>query len=151
MKFEQNTDVIIKRAHQRQYFLRKLSVQKPVLQTFYSSFIESILWFSFIFWFPSLTVKNRKRLQTIVTLVPKSLECPLASFCEQQVKAKAHDFMGDSTHVLHSQFQMLSLGRCLCLPRCSTNRHRALFIPEAISLVNKELKDNSVLYLELGT
>lgn len=45
-----------------------------------------------------------------------------------------------------------SLSGATCAsPRCSTNWHRASFIPEAICLVaSKELKVNSVLYLERG-
>lgn len=105
LKFEQNIKVIIKKAH-RQYFhriLNSFSVQKPILQTFYSFFIESILCFSFICWFPSLTVKNRNHLLDKVSTCSKITGAPLQrliSIYEQQVRAKAHDIMGDNTHVL---------------------------------------------------
>lgn len=63
----------------------------------------------------------------------------------------AQDIMGHSSHVLHPQFQMFPLRHFLALPTSSTNQCAASFIPEGVHLVNKELKDNTVLCPELGT
>ena len=61
------TDVV-KKAHQRLYCLRKLNsfgVDQRILSTFYSSFIESILTFSFGCWFKSLCQRHKNRLQGV--------------------------------------------------------------------------------------
>ena len=71
LTFEQNLDVVCAKAHQRMYFylkLRSLDVDTTFMRMFYSSFIESVLTFSFICWFGSLTLKNRNRLEGIVRL-----------------------------------------------------------------------------------
>ncbi len=69
LKFDQNTDAIIKKSHQRLFVLRKLNtfnVQRVILRTFYNSFVENILSFSFISWFSLLSTKNKNCLQGIV-------------------------------------------------------------------------------------
>ena len=46
LRFSSNTEEILKKCHQRQYLLRKLTsfgVNKDILLTFYHSFIESVL------------------------------------------------------------------------------------------------------------
>ncbi|XDV54859.1 hypothetical protein PO909_023061 [Leuciscus waleckii] len=62
LKFDQNSEVIIKKSHQRLFVLRKLNsfnVQRVVLKSFYNSFVESILSFSFICWFSSVYKKQK--------------------------------------------------------------------------------------------
>ena len=65
LKWDDNTEVIVKKGQQRLYLLRKLnyfSVDQNILTLFYKSFIESVLSFSFMCWFHSLRVKNRNSL-----------------------------------------------------------------------------------------
>lgn len=69
LKFKQNTEIILKKVHQRMFVLRKLnsfSVKKPILHTFYNTFIERVLSFSFLCWFSALSLKHKNRLQSIV-------------------------------------------------------------------------------------
>ncbi len=57
LTFDANTDAVCAKAHQRMYFYRKLrnfNVDSRFMKIFYSSFIESVLTFSFICWFGSL-------------------------------------------------------------------------------------------------
>ncbi len=77
LEFQQNTEVIIKKVNQRMYVLRKLNsfcVQKKILRTFYTTFIESVLSFSFLCWYSSLSLRNKNRLQTL-GLAQKLLVC----------------------------------------------------------------------------
>ena len=65
---------IVKRGKQKIHLLRKLnyfSVIPVILCRFYQSFIESLLSFSFICWFHSLTVKHRNSLNSIVHICSK--------------------------------------------------------------------------------
>lgn len=65
LKFDVNTADILKRGQQRVHLLRKLnsfSVSPVIMCRFYQSFIESLLCFSFICWFPSLTLKDKNSL-----------------------------------------------------------------------------------------
>ena len=65
LKWDDNTEEIVKKEQQRLYLLRKLNyftVDQKILTPFYKSFIESVLSFSFICWFHSLGVKKRNSL-----------------------------------------------------------------------------------------
>jgi len=116
LKFDQNSEAIVKKSHQRLFVLRKpnsFNVQRVVLKSFYNSFVESILSFSFICWFSSLFIKNKNRLQGIVNKCSKMMGVPLrslTSYYEQQELRMAHKIIGDSTHPLHSDFEWLTLG-----------------------------------------
>lgn len=60
--FDANTDAICKKANQRLFFLRKLSsfnVDTTLVSMFYSAFTESVLSFSTICCFGSLSLKTR--------------------------------------------------------------------------------------------
>ena len=66
LKWEPNTDTIIKKAQQRMYFLcqlRKLNLPKELLIHFYTAIIQSVLCMSIAVWFGSSTKKDRSRLQ----------------------------------------------------------------------------------------
>ena len=56
LKWDDNTEEIVKKGQQRLYLLRNLKI----LTLFYKSFIESVLSFSFICWFHSLGVKKEQ-------------------------------------------------------------------------------------------
>lgn len=142
LKFDQNSEVNIKKSHQRLFVLRKLNsfnVQRVVLKSFYNSFVESILSFSFICWFSSLSIKNKNRLQGVVSTCSKIMGVPLrslTSYYEQQVMRMAHKILRDSTHPLHLDFEWMPLGRRLRAIKCSTNHYKFTFVPEAIRLCN---------------
>jgi len=93
LKFDQNTEAIVKKSHQRVRKLNYFNVERVVLKSFYNSFVESILSFSFICWFSSLSIKNKNRLQGIVNMCSKIMGVPLWSLTscyEQQVLRMAH-------------------------------------------------------------
>ena len=76
LKWDDNTEEILKKGQQRLYLLRKLncfSVYQKILALsfFLKSFIKRVLSFSFICWFHSLGVKNWNSLQRIVRIASK--------------------------------------------------------------------------------
>ncbi len=82
LKLQQNTEVVIKKVNQRMYVLRKLNsfcVQKNILRTFYTTFIES---FSFLCWYSSLSLRNKNRLQPLVRTCSIMIAVPLRSPAE---------------------------------------------------------------------
>lgn len=61
LSFEENSEAVCKRGHQRLFCLRKLSyfnIDRTMLTLFYSSFIESVLSFCLVAWLGSLALKN---------------------------------------------------------------------------------------------
>lgn len=71
LKWDVNTEQIIKRGQQRVYLLRKLnsfSVSPVILSSFYQSFIESMLSFSCMCWFRSLSIQDKNSLCSIVII-----------------------------------------------------------------------------------
>ncbi len=62
LSFESNTSLLCKKGQQRLYCLRKLAkfnVDKTLLTLFYRSFVESVVIFSLICWYGSITVKQK--------------------------------------------------------------------------------------------
>ncbi len=60
--FESNTSLLCKKGQQRLYCLRKLAkfnVDKTLLTLFYRSFVESVVIFSLICWYGSITLKQK--------------------------------------------------------------------------------------------
>lgn len=144
LKFDLNTDAIIKKSHQRIYLLRKLnhfSVSQPILCTFYRSFIESLLTFSFICWFHNLSVRDKNSLNNIVKLSSKiiGVQAPSLNFlCNRQVVRKARSIADMSDHILNYEFSLMPSGRRYLAPVRKTNRYSNSFIPVAIRLLNSE-------------
>ena len=144
LRWDANTEAIAKKGQQRLYFLRKLnsfSVDTKFLKLFYKSFIESILTFSFICWFGSLSVRNKNSLQKIVNISSKVISEPqrsLQAFFEQQVVRKAFSIINAEDHVLNDHFQHLPSGKRFRQPLCMTNRRKFSFVPMAIAILNKK-------------
>uniref|UniRef100_A0A1A8LS20 Reverse transcriptase domain-containing protein n=3 Tax=Nothobranchius TaxID=28779 RepID=A0A1A8LS20_9TELE len=144
LRFVTNTDSIFKRAQQRIYLLRKLNyfnVNKRILCNFYSCFIESILTFSFVCWYKALSMKDKKKLQSIVKTCSKIIgakQRDLQSLWEERVRKKAKSILGQPLHALHSEFSLMPSGRRYYVPSRKTNRFANSFVPSAIELLNSE-------------
>ena len=144
LRFSSNTEEILKKCNQRLYLLRKLrsfGVNRDILLTFYRSFIESILTFSFISWFYSISLQNWTRLLSINKVCSKIIGHPvraLSAFCDQQTIRTAHRIIQDPSHTLHSVFKWLPSGRRLRCPRYRTQKRRATFVPRAVQLLNTD-------------
>ncbi len=69
LKWDNHIDSIVKKAHQRLYFLRQLrkfNLPQELLKQFYSAIIESVLCTSITVWFSSATESDLRRLQRVV-------------------------------------------------------------------------------------
>ncbi|XDV19566.1 hypothetical protein PO909_025015 [Leuciscus waleckii] len=138
-------DAVCKKAHQRMHFLRKLcsfNVDTVFMEMFYSCFIESVLTFSFICWYGSLSIKQKNRMQGIVKVSSKIVGTPLNDLHDlYKVRSlkKARAILADHSHPLWDKFMLLSSGRRYSLSRCRTNRLKRSFIPTVITIVNNTL------------
>ena len=102
LKWDDNTEEIVKKGQQRLYLLpRKLnyfSVDQKVLTlffffflfSFYKSFLESVLSFSFICWFHSVGAKNRNGLQRIVRIASKITAVPQRDLALLSVNSRSY-------------------------------------------------------------
>ena len=143
LTWNENTEIIAKKGQQRVYLLRKLnsfSVNETILSTFYRSFIESVICFSFVCWFYNLNVKNRNSLLKIVRTCSKIIgkdQRDLGQFCDDQLRKKAKQILRNPDHVLSCEFNYLPSGRRYRGPPCRTNRFKFSFVPRAICLLNE--------------
>ena len=144
LKFDINTESIVKRGQQRIHLMRKLnsfSVAEKILSNFYCSFIESLLSFSSVCWFNSLSLKDKNSLNNIVNICSKIIGKKQRSLCsiwENQIQKKARSILSQPDHVLRSQFTVMPSGRRYQAPVGRTNRYTKSFIPSAIRLLNAD-------------
>ncbi|XP_077985261.1 guanylate cyclase soluble subunit beta-2-like [Glandiceps talaboti] len=104
LKWEINTDHIVKKAQKRLFFLRRLRsfrVSQRLLIKFYRAVIESVLTLSIIVWWGNATVDDRKRLNRIVNTASSIIGCQLPFLNElynAQVKKRAQSIVKDDFH-----------------------------------------------------
>ena len=108
------------------------SVNKTILSLFHKSFTESVITFSFICWFQSLSLKHVVSLSSKIIGTPQS---SILSFYKQQCLRTARSIL-NSDHILSSEFQLLPSGRRFKCPVCKTNRLKNSFIPTAVGFLN---------------
>ena len=100
--------------------LRNLNVNPSVLKMFYRAFIESVLTFSFLGWFGSLSVKNKTVLARVVNVCSKIVgerQASLSELYERHAVLKGRKIAGDSAHVLARHYELLPSGRRYRMPR----------------------------------
>ena len=113
LNFDDNTDAVLSKAHQRVYFYHSFDVDKCVMKIFYSCSIESVLTFSFICWFGSLSLKNKKSLDCIVRRCSEVAGIQLDELSlpyRTRVTRKAQAVLTNHTHPLSAKFKLLPLG-----------------------------------------
>ena len=110
-----------------------------VLQGFYKCFIESVLTFSFICWYGSLSVKIKNVLDKVVNVFSKIIGVKQKSrnaLYERRAIRKAQALTADKSHGLSKYFELLPSGRRYRTPSCRTLRTKNSFIPHSIFLLN---------------
>jgi hypothetical protein len=143
LSFQDNTDSICKKAHQRLFLLRKLrnfGVSSQVLESVYRSLIESILTFNLIVWFGALTVRDKSRLGRVVKTASRIVGTPQKQLCDlytMTVKKKAQKIMADSSHPLSQHFELLPSGQRLKKPVAKKNAYAKSFVPTAVTVLNE--------------
>ncbi len=130
-----HTDAVLKKAHQRLFFLRRLrkfGTSPSILRFFYTCTVESILTGCITTWFVNSTAGNRKALQRIVqtTCYIVGGELPsLQDIYTRRCIRKAWRIIKDSSHPSHRLLSLLPSGRRLRSIRSRTSRLRDSFFP----------------------
>lgn len=142
LSFVKNTDAVKKKCRQRMYMLyqlRSLKVSSRTIELCYRAYIESILTFSFVCWYNTLTVKSKNPLSSIVNLCTKIIgkkQIPLEQLFHERALNKAIKISTDPTHPLSVLFVKLPSGRRFSSIQCKTVRFSRTFIPTVVSLLN---------------
>ena len=71
LKFDANSEPLCRKGQQRLYYLRTPFNVEVLMTLFYKYFIQSVLTFSFIAWYGSISVKDRNHMSRIVKLAGK--------------------------------------------------------------------------------
>ncbi len=139
-----HTDAVLKKSHQRLFFLRllrKFGMSPSILRSFYTCTVESILTGCITAWFGNSTAGNRKALQRFVQTARHIVGGELPSLQDIYTRRcirKARRITNDSSHPSHRLFSLLPSGRRLRSIRSRTSRLRDSFFPQAIRLMNSQ-------------
>ena len=119
--------------------LRRLQVHQSVLTAFYKCFIESVITFNISAWFGSLSNIHRSPLNKIITLSSRIIgveQDSLTNIYNRRVKLKGTHIASDTTHTLHSHYNLLPSGKRYRSLTFRTKRAMSSFIPTSIRLMN---------------
>ncbi len=139
-----HTDAVLKKAHQRLFFLRwlrKFGMSPSILRSFYTCTVESILTGCITAWFGNSPAGNRKARQRVVRTARHIVGGELSSLQDiytSRCIRKARRIIKDSSHPSHSLISLLPSGRRLRSIRSCTSRLRDSFFPQAIRLMNSK-------------
>ncbi len=139
-----HTDAVLKKAHQRLFFLRRLrkfGTSPRILRSFYTCTVESILTGCITVWFGNRTAGNRRALQRVVRTARHIVGGELPSLQDiytRRCRRKARRIIKDSSHPSHSLLSLLPSGRRFLCIRSRTSRLRDSFFPQAIRLMNSQ-------------
>ncbi len=137
-----HTDAVLKKAHQRLFFLRRLrkfGTSPSILRSFYTCTVESILTGCITAWFGNSTAGNRRALQRVVRTARHIVGGELPSLQDiytRRCTRKARRIIKDSSHPSHRLLSLLPSGRRFRSIRSRTSRLRDSFFPQAIRLMN---------------
>ncbi len=137
-----HTDAVLKKAHQRLFFLRRLrkfGTSPRILRSFYTCTVESILTGCITAWFGNSTAGNRRALQRVVRTAHHIVGGELPSLQDiytRRCTRKARRIIKDSSHPSHRLLSLLPSGRRFRSIRSRTSRLRDSFFPQAIRLMN---------------
>ncbi len=130
-----HTDAVLKKAHQRLFFLRRLrkfGTSPRILRSFYTCTVESILTGCITAWFGNSTAGNRRALQRVVRTARHIVGGELPSLQDiytRRCTRKAWRIIKDSSHPSHSLLSLLPSGRRFRSIRSHTSRLRDSFFP----------------------
>ena len=142
LKWHINTTFILKKAHQRLYFLRQLkkfNLKKEILTNFYRAVIESILTFSIIIWFKSLSQCEKRKLNKVITHASRIIGTSLPSLevlYFQRLNTRTNKILKDQTHPAYNIFELLPSGRRYRSLKIRTTRFGDSLFPNAIRFLN---------------
>ena len=121
------------------YQLRSLMVSSKTLELCYHAFVESILTFSFICWYRTLSVKSRNSLSGIVNVCSRIVgkkQVTLEQLFQKRALSKAVSIHSDHTHPLSHLFKLLPSNRRFRCVNIRTQRYKNIFTPTVIPMLN---------------
>ncbi len=139
-----HTDAVLKKAHQRLFFLRRLrkfGTSPRILGSFYTCTVESILTGCITAWFGNSPAGNRKALQRVARTAHHIVGSELPSLLDiytRRCTRKARRIIKDSSHPSHRLLSLLPSGRRLRSIRSRTSRLRDSFFSQAIRLMSNQ-------------
>ncbi|XP_049329271.1 uncharacterized protein LOC125791563 [Astyanax mexicanus] len=142
LTWSNNTSTLVRKAHQRLYFLRRLrraGLGSAVLTSFYRFVVESVVCSSINVWHGSCSAADRKALQRVVKAAQRIVGVSLPSttdICTSRCRKRATCIRKDPAHPAHALFVPLPSGRRLRSIKCKTTRLRNSLIPEAVRFLN---------------
>ena len=135
LAWTKNTSSLIKKAHQRLFFLRKLrkiQLSHLTLKNFYRCTIESTLTYCIPAWYGNCTVLERKALQRVVKTAQRIIGLPLPpieSIYKQRCRSKALSIIKDASHPNNRLFAPSQRRKGYTCLKASTSRSRIIFFP----------------------
>ncbi|KAI5090308.1 gastrula zinc finger protein XlCGF28.1-like [Silurus meridionalis] len=126
-------NTLVKKARQRLYHLRRLTLS---LNT-----IESVLTGSITSWFGNSTMQDRRALQRVVRSAERTIhtELPdLQDIYSMRCRTRARKIVKDLSHPNNGLFSLLRSGKRFRSLKANTERMRRSFFPQAIRCLNQE-------------
>ncbi|XP_058261704.1 uncharacterized protein LOC131363320 isoform X2 [Hemibagrus wyckioides] len=136
-----NSSSLVKKAHQRLFFLRALRknhLSLDILVNFYCCTIESILTGCITVWYGNCTVSARKALQRVVKTAQRIVGVPLPKIEDiyrKRCLSRARKIIKDFSHPANRLFALLPSGRRYRSLQTKTSRFRNSFFLTAVSLL----------------
>ena len=137
-----HTQHVTKSSRQRLYVLRRLrkfKVSPPILRTFYSSAVESVLTGCISVWYGSCTAQDQANLQRVVRTAKRTIRASpptMQDTYHKRLGSRARNIMRDASHPNASLFTLLPSGRRLRSLNARTERlMRSLYL-QAVRLLN---------------
>ena len=154
LSWNDNTQVILKKANTRLYCLRKLktfNVKRDILQLFFSSVLCSVLTFGVVSWGGNITQGDRNRIERLIRkggrVVGEGNTDTLTDIYDRHVHRKVNQIFNDDTHPLRGNFDSLIIERSgrLRTPKARTVRYQKSFVCKAVGVFNsiQEMNDLS--------
>ncbi|KAI4893078.1 hypothetical protein NFI96_011541 [Prochilodus magdalenae] len=118
LTWSNSTSSLVRKAHQRLYFLRRLrraGLRSSVLTSFYRCVVESVLCSSISVWHGSCSAADRKALQRVVKAAQRSVGVSYPTTTDiytSRCRKRATCIMKDPTHPAHSLSRSPQAGGC---------------------------------------
>ena len=144
LKWVTHVDVIVRKAQQRLFFLRRLRsfrVSQGLLVKFYRAVVESVLTLSIAVWYGNTTVDDRRRLNRVVNTASAIIGCKLPALDKlyaSRVLKKSRSIINDDFHPANDLFELMRTGKRYRTIRANSNRTLNSFYPSAVRLVNEQ-------------
>ena len=142
LKWEKNTQAIVKKAQQRLYFLRRLrkfGIKKEIMINFYRATVESVLTYAITVWYGNISKAEKMSLDKIVKTASKIIgsDLPLLEVLyENRLRNKALSIIKDTAHPAFHLFETLPSGRRYRAMKTNTKRFAGSFFPKALTSLN---------------